>query len=68
VYDTDFVDSALNPLGHDQQFFDRGGRAVAYFTGHGIRDDGCSIFDALFAPALKSISGERLVMPRPAYE
>ena len=42
VYDTDFADSALTPLGADQTFFDRGGRAVAYFTGHGIVDHGCS--------------------------
>jgi hypothetical protein len=42
VYDTDFADSALTPVGADQTFFDRGGRAVAYFTGHGIVDHGCS--------------------------
>lgn len=42
VYDTDFVDSALSPLGADQTFFDRGGRAVAYLTAHGILDHGCS--------------------------
>jgi hypothetical protein len=42
VYDTDFVDSALSPLGADQTFFDRARRAVAYFTGHGIVDHGCS--------------------------
>ena len=42
VYDTDFVDPAINALGKDQVFFDRGGRAVAYFTGHGITDHGCS--------------------------
>jgi hypothetical protein len=44
VYDTDFVDGTINSLGKDQLFFDRGpvGRAVAYFTGHGITDHGCS--------------------------
>jgi hypothetical protein len=42
VYDTDFVDSALDNRGSDQVYFDRGGRAVAYFTGHGILDHGCS--------------------------
>lgn len=42
VFDTDFVESAINSLGMDRVYFDRGGSAVAYFTGHGIRDDGCS--------------------------
>jgi hypothetical protein len=42
VYDTDFVDPAVNSVGKDQSYFDRGGRAVAYFTGHGIGDHGCS--------------------------
>jgi hypothetical protein len=42
VYDTDFADSSLTPFGADQTFFDRGRRAVAYFTGHGIVDHGCS--------------------------
>jgi hypothetical protein len=42
VYDTDFAESALTPFGADQTFFDRAGRAVAYFTGHGIIDHGCS--------------------------
>jgi len=42
VFDRDFVDPAINFLGTDQVFFDRAGRAVAYFTGHGITDHGCS--------------------------
>lgn len=42
VYDTDFVDFARNSLGADQTYFDRAGRAVAFFTGHGITHHGCS--------------------------
>lgn len=43
VYDTDFVDRTVDSRGSDQWFFDRGGRAFAYFTGHGIADHGCSM-------------------------
>ena len=43
VYDTDFVDPSINSVGNDGGvFFDRARRAVAYFTGHGIIDHGCS--------------------------
>jgi hypothetical protein len=42
VYDTDFADLGVNSLGKDQTYFDRSGIAVAYFTGHGIGDHGCS--------------------------
>jgi hypothetical protein len=42
VYDTDFADPTADSRGKDQTYFDRGGRAVAYFTGHGIGDHGCS--------------------------
>jgi hypothetical protein len=42
VYDTDFVDPAADKRGNDTTFFDRHNRAVAYFTGHGIADHGCS--------------------------
>lgn len=42
VYDTDFVDPEINPLGGDQNNFDKPGTAVSYFTGHGITTHGCS--------------------------
>lgn len=42
VYDTDFVDPAVDSRGNDTTYFDRRNRAVAYFTGHGIVDHGCS--------------------------
>jgi hypothetical protein len=42
VYDTDFVDRTVDGRGNDTSFFDRGSRAIAYFTGHGIGDHGCS--------------------------
>jgi hypothetical protein len=42
VWDRDFVDPSRDRRGQDGQFFDRGRRAIAYFTGHGIVDHGCS--------------------------
>lgn len=42
VYDTDFADSSADNRGTDQTYFDRSRRAIAYFTGHGIGDHGCS--------------------------
>lgn len=42
VYDTDFVDPAINSLGNDQSYFDKPGTAVSYFTGHGTCNAGCS--------------------------
>src|SRR4029453_8445255 len=42
VYDTDLVDRTVDNRGGDNSYFDRGNRAIAYFTGHGITDHGCS--------------------------
>jgi hypothetical protein len=42
VYDTDFVDPAVNSQGADPFNFDIAGTAVSYFTGHGFCNAGCS--------------------------
>ncbi len=42
VYDTDFVDSQIDPLGFDMGNFDKPGTAISYLTAHGIIPDGCS--------------------------
>jgi hypothetical protein len=47
VYDTDFMDSSVDPRGADQSNFDMPGTAISYFTGHGFchtnpMGDGCS--------------------------
>lgn len=42
VYDTDFVDREVDSRGADSSYFDRPGVAVAYFSGHGTCQDGCS--------------------------
>jgi hypothetical protein len=42
VYDTDFADTTVEPRGNDATYFDRRNRAIAFFTGHGIPDHGCS--------------------------
>ena len=36
VWDTDFVDPAVNSQGDDEHNFDMPGTAVSYFTGHGF--------------------------------
>lgn len=42
VWDTDFIDSDLVFTGDDKANFDAPGTAIAYFTGHGFCNDGCS--------------------------
>ena len=42
VWDTDFIDPAVNPIGNDRANFDPPGAAISYFTGHGFCQDGCS--------------------------
>jgi hypothetical protein len=42
VWDTDFMDSAVDPAGDDNHNFDQPGTAISYFTGHGFCQDGCS--------------------------
>lgn len=42
VYDTDFVDPAADARGQDTLYFDRHNIAIAFFSGHGIADHGCS--------------------------
>jgi hypothetical protein len=42
VYDTDFLDPAVNPIGNDSNNFDKPGTAISYLTAHGIIDAGCS--------------------------
>lgn len=54
VYDTDFVDPAANSRGKDNLYFDRGNRAIGYFTGHGIGDHGCSSISCSTSAACNS--------------
>ena len=42
VWDTDFMDPAIDPAGDDSHNFDQPGTAISYFTGHGFCQDGCS--------------------------
>ena len=42
VWDTDFMDPAVDPVGDDSHNFDQRGAAISYFTGHGFCQDGCS--------------------------
>ena len=47
VWDTDFMDSSVDPRGNDANNFDKPGTAISYFTGHGFchsnpMGDGCS--------------------------
>jgi hypothetical protein len=42
VWDTDFMDPAIDRAGDDSHNFDQPGTAISYFTGHGFCQDGCS--------------------------
>ena len=69
VYDTDFMDSTVDPRGNDVANFDKPGTAISYFTGHGFchtnpmgdgchTDQGCTTTRTCTAP--NAAIGERL--------